>query len=164
VSDLHTFITRLYEEYSDRIYRYALWQVGDPAIAEDITAEVFVRAFRHHEQLAEGSYQQAWLYRVAKNLIIDQARRKQPVPLDDTEPQPAATNVAAEAQAQDEAEALRKLVGELPPDMRSVVTLRFFEHLAVQEVARILDKTPANVRVLQYRALKLLKVRLDNNE
>ncbi len=159
VRDHQDFVGDLYHEYSDRIYRFLVWQTSDARLAEDLTAEVFLRSWKHRTALASVENQQAWLYRVAKNLVIDHWRKQHTAPLDDADRIAAPLNLAGEAQAGDDARYLRSLVAALPEDMKTVIILRFFEHLSGEEVSKIMGKSQVNVRVLQYRALKILKRR-----
>ena len=157
MSDQKKFAAELYNEYSARIYRFLVWQTSNEELAEDIMGEVFLRAWKNCESVEKLENKQAWLYRVAKNLVTDHWRKKRTVSLEETDHLPSTHDVAKEAVANDQAQHLRGLIAELPEDMKTVIILRFFEHLSGEEVAEIMKKTPVNVRVLQYRALKLLK-------
>lgn len=156
-SDEREFIAELYRTYSDKIFRFLVWQSGDEALAEDLTGEVFSRAWNSREKLAAFEKPGAWLYRVARNLMVDHWRKQRPLALDDVGMIASPINIAQEFQTSETEQNLRKIVQTLPPDMRTVIVLRFFEQLSCEEVAGIMKKTSVNVRVLQYRALKLLK-------
>lgn len=157
------FIRKIYDTHADEIYRFLFWQTGDQALAEDLTSEVFYRAWKHQSTLQEGN-PRAWLYRVGRNLVTDHHRKKKEQPLDDSYEPIGTDNLHEEAIRQEEILRLRKLVMELTPVSRSVIILRFFEQLSAQEVADIMNKTPGNVRILQYRALKELKARFTSHE
>lgn len=156
-------IRQLYDEYADQIYRFLYWQTGDPLLAEDITSEVFMRAWKHREMLEQGN-QRAWLYRVARNLITDNYRRKKETAISEDYEPVSDINLHDDAARREEIIRVRKVVAELSPLSRSVIILRFFEQLSSQEVADIMNKTPGNVRILQYRALKELKSKLTNHD
>jgi RNA polymerase sigma-70 factor, ECF subfamily len=156
-------VAAIYDLYVDGIYRFALAHVGQPADAEDVTQRVFLK-------MIEGlpGYQErglpfgAWLFRIARNIVIDRRRSHRPMlslelapDLGDEERDPAH---AAEAQA--EREAIQAALGMLTAEQRDVVTLRFFGGLSHAEIAAILGKREATVRGLQFRGLSALRGRL----
>lgn len=150
-------ISDMYDEHADAIYRFIVWHSGDVLLAEDLTGEVFLRAWKYRDKLTNVTMTRAWLYRIAQNLLTDHWRKAKPVPLDDDFDAIGDDNVHDNAQRAEEAKIVRRYIAKLKPEMRSVIILRFFEHLSSDQVAVILNKTPENVRVIQYRALKALK-------
>jgi RNA polymerase sigma-70 factor (ECF subfamily) len=151
----------LYDRYAPRMYAYIYRRVGDAALAEDLTGELFVRMLRAiQEGRAWRTSFRAWLYRIAHNLVIDHGRRApaQPgLPLEEsllagTDPDPA------DAVERDQAlGALRGALARLTPDQQEVLTLRFGEGLTAREVGRITRRTAGAVQALQHRALATLR-------
>ena len=150
-------INELYDTHADAIFRFLVWQSNDEVLAEDLTSEVFFRAWKHRAKLEIVEEQQAWLYRTARNLLVDYWRRKKAVALDDIAEPLSDENVHESVIKQEQAELLQKHLSNLPAGMRTILVLRFFSRLPVETVAQIVDKSPQNVRVIQYRALKQLK-------
>jgi RNA polymerase sigma-70 factor (ECF subfamily) len=154
----------LYDRYAPRIYAYIHRRVGDAALAEDLTSELFVRMLNaiQNERAWRDSFV-AWLYRIAHNLVIDAYRRRPPplVPLDGLsleadEDDPA--DVAQNAAMHDVLRAdLRTAIGRLTQDQQQVLALRFGEGLTAKETARIVEKTTGAVEALQHRALAALR-------
>src|SRR5579862_5972087 len=70
----------MYQAYQPRIYRFLFWRTQDAATADDLTSGVFERAWRARASFQGGSVQ-AWLYRIAHNLLTDHWRKRQAVPL-----------------------------------------------------------------------------------
>jgi RNA polymerase sigma-70 factor (ECF subfamily) len=104
----------------------------------------------------------AWVFRIARNAVIDAARRTR-----DTDPLETALTVeerargpAELAEAADERLALVDAIASLTPEQRDVIAQRFFADLSVAEVAAVLGKRPGTVRVVQFRALAALRRRL----
>jgi RNA polymerase sigma-70 factor (ECF subfamily) len=153
-------VGELYRRYARAVYRYAFYRLGDPERAEDVTADVFVRALEALPRFRErGVPFSAWLYRIAAARVADEFRRRrrrptQSVPWELVEGSPSPEEKAEERFT---AEQLRRLVGQLPEIQQQVVVLRFVERLSHAEVARILRRSEGAVRVLQYRALQTLK-------
>jgi RNA polymerase sigma-70 factor, ECF subfamily len=148
-----------YLSYADKIYRFLYWQTRDQALAEDLTGEAFSKAWRRRDSFREGSVQ-AWLFQIARNLLIDYRRKKKEVPLDDTMTIIGSLeqeSLAVRAELADQIWQMHKAIDTLPDNLRGVTVLRFIEELSVREVAEILDLSEANVRVLQFRALRRLR-------
>jgi len=147
----------MYTDFADDIYRFLLVHVRDADTAEDLTADTFTKAWNQYDSF-DGRYGRAWLYTIARNLLTDYWRKKRPVPLDET------LDVPDDAPPPEEtldnkmrAKKIVDAVAKLPNDMKSVVTLRFLQGQSVRDTAQALGLSEANVRVIQYRALKKLK-------
>jgi RNA polymerase sigma-70 factor (ECF subfamily) len=147
----------LYERHLTRIYRYVFYKVGNAAEAEDLTEQVFIKAWeaigRYRDQ---GVPFAAWLFRLAHNQVIDYQRtRKETAILDEimesTGPSPDDV-AAARLGIQD----LRCALAKLTPEQQQVVILRFVHGMSHAEVATIMGKNEGAVRALQHRALQAL--------
>jgi len=153
-------VAELYERHVQAIYRYVIVRVNDHQVAEDITADVFLRAV---EGLGAYEYRGApfssWLYRIARDRVVDyyrqQGRRQDggeiPETLACNQPEPDDRVVQEMEQQQ-----LRDCLAKLTEDQRMVVILRFIERQSAGEIARRLGKTAGAVRALQHRALTAL--------
>ena len=159
-------LSTLYDRYESRIYNYIYHRVGDAQVAEDLTAQVFLRMLEaiHNENAWRSSFS-GWLYRIAHNLVIDHYRRQARqahISLDDAPTMPAEDAdplQAAEWQLQQEH--LRKAINRLTEEQAQVVSLRFLEGLSISEVAKVIGKTEGAVKALQYRAIVSLRRLLD---
>ena len=150
----------IYDTHVDRVYRYLLYRVREPSDAEDLTSEVFTRAFANiHRYKLQGKSFLAWLYTIARNAVTDRRRRDRPtVELDN------AYGLAAEgptahdhAVLGEEVDALRGAVKHLTGEQQEVLVLRFVEDMSSREVANILGKNEGAIRALQFRALGRLR-------
>lgn len=159
----------IYELNVDRIYRYVAYRVSGQAEAEDLTEQVFLKAWEAiHRYEDRGLPFGAWLFRLAHNLVVDYYRtRRQDVPLDEYQEGDAGGILAqgdpqSDFEAKVEASELRAALRQLGDDQRQVVLLRFVEGLSHAEVAAIVGKSEGATRALQHRALltmaKLLRV------
>jgi RNA polymerase sigma-70 factor (ECF subfamily) len=141
------------------IYRYTHGRVRDAEVAEDLTAQVFLKALEGLSSYRPtGAPFRAWLYRIAHARTVDywrQQGRRQEVMLVDTlvarDPSPDAVTVA-----RSEWSMAVELLAELTDDQRDVIILRFIEEMSLAEVAETLDKTVGAVKALQHRALATL--------
>ncbi|MBN1139129.1 MAG: sigma-70 family RNA polymerase sigma factor [Anaerolineae bacterium] len=153
-------IGQLYRDYAPRIYGYLARQVGDPAVADDLCSEVFLRALEGLPRFeSRGVSIVAWLYRIAHDRAVDYFRRqarRPAVPLNDelvaVEP---GTEQTLDAHLR--AEQLGRAIDRLTADQQQVVLLRFVADLSLQEVAHVMDKSIPAVKMLQLRALSSLR-------
>lgn len=153
-------ISELYKRHVQSIYRYIYYRVGDVNVAEDLTAEVFLKALEGLERFTyRGIPFSAWLYRIAHARVMDHFRRqarREILPLDErlvaTEKGPRAM-----VEAKLDHKELQSAVAQLTTDQQQVVILKFVEGLSNAEVARILGKSEGAVKSLQHRALNSLQ-------
>jgi RNA polymerase sigma-70 factor (ECF subfamily) len=152
---------QLYDEHLNGIYRYVLYKVGDQTLAEDLTADVFAKAWE-----GIGRFQwrnlpfEHWLVRIARNVVIDhwRAHRRPTSPMDGLDNAPSEDPAPEEWVARDlEVEGLARALGALPDDQRDVLVLRFIEGYSHADVAAALGKSEVAVRQIQVRGLRGLQ-------
>lgn len=151
---------QVYGQHVVGIYRFVYARVGNRPDAEDLTAQVFVRAVEQLDTAREPGQIAAWLYRVAQNAIADYWRafyRLPVVGVDHVAPgwEPA-DDASQRAAPPDERASVRvqALLGGLPDRYRRVLELRFLQRMSVAETAQAMGITSGNAKVLQYRALR----------
>lgn len=152
----------LYDQHRDAILRYLWVRLGDHALAEDLTGDVFMRMLRALPNYRPGPVPfRAWLYRIARNLLMDYYRKtdeRAAIPLHSVEAQAHPNNdLAAHAEQHLEIDRVRRALQRLDEGQREVVTLRFLAGLSLQETAAALDKTEAAIKALQHRGLAALR-------
>ncbi|UCG54356.1 MAG: sigma-70 family RNA polymerase sigma factor [Dehalococcoidia bacterium] len=153
----------LYTEYYDKIAHYASVHIGNKADAEDIAGEVFLKAL---ESL--GSYEkrgipmQAWLFKIAHNLVVDYLRRVSKRKTIDIDSVTLRSDESPEmiAEINIEVERIKKAMEQLTREQREVLSLRFFGELTSKETAAIMGKSDGAVREMQRAATSRLRVLL----
>jgi RNA polymerase sigma-70 factor (ECF subfamily) len=147
-----------YKSHSKSIYKFLYWRTNDVQLSEDLTSSTFEKAWVSRKSFQGGSAQ-AWLYRIARNVLIDHWRKKKDLPINDADTvrDDAQTSIEDSLDSKLQVQYLQRALLELPDDMRSVVNLRFIEGLSCKQVAINLNLSESNVRVIQYRALKKLR-------
>jgi len=149
---------RLYDAYLDRIYRYVYFRVADQQVAEDITSQVFLKAWEKLNSYQPGSSPFiAWLYRIAHNAVIDNYRtRKVSIPLENVSPAEISHEDGTDEKLdlQIESQQLREALQELTEEQQQVLILKFISQLSTTEIAQQLGKQPGAIRALQMRALQ----------
>lgn len=150
---------KMYDTYADDIYRYLFVHVHDQHLAEDLTADAFTKAWKSIDTF-DFKQPRPWLYTIARNILNDHWRKKQPIFEDTLDEQVSTENIEEKAERNFARERVVQAVSGLPEMMRTVVTLRFLMHYSARKTADSLDLTEANVRVLQHRALRKLREEL----
>ena len=148
--------SEVYRKYSDKIFRYLYWQSKNFHLAEDLTSEVFTRAWESWDSLRK-YFLQAWLFRVAHNLLVDWYRKKKEVQINERYEGFYDENLLEKLGNDEQVDGLWKALNSLPENLKRVAILRFVEELSAKEAAVILNVSEVNVRVLQHRALVKLK-------
>lgn len=150
----------LYDLYYQRVFTYIYFRVSDQALAEDLAADVFVRALQAIGKFKyRGVPLAAWLLRIARNLVIDHFRRagkRQTVALEDHLPD-RTTSPVTEVENRLLREDLIRLMKHLTDDQRDVIILKFFQGMSNSEVAEVLGKPVGAVKSLQHRGLAALR-------
>jgi RNA polymerase sigma-70 factor, ECF subfamily len=154
-------VGEIYERYQPAIYSYVYYRLGNPAEAEDLTAEVFVRLVtKLHTFTDQGKPILAWLYTIAHNLVANQHRHNdclEILPLNETTDtsQDGSLDLAGElVLSQHEIQAA---MDELTEPQRQVVWLKFIEGYSNAEVATVVGRDENAVKSLQHRALATMR-------
>jgi RNA polymerase sigma-70 factor (ECF subfamily) len=160
-------IGELYRAHVDVIYRYIWARVRDDSLAEDLTAQVFLKALEGLPTYQpSGKPFVAWLYRIAYARIVDHWRkleRRVEVPLEETLP---AREPRPEELLEFEADwvTAMELLAQLTDDQQDVVILRFIGEMSLADVAQTVGKTVGATKALQYRALATLARMLEERK
>jgi RNA polymerase sigma-70 factor, ECF subfamily len=162
----HEAIEAIYDANLGRIYGYIRARVASDHDAEDLTAETFLHAFgglTRFQPRHDGATT-AWLFRIARNLVLNFHRRERRAPtlsLEELAMDPVAADDPARAAEQAEARRqLLALIGGLPPRHQEVIALKYFGNLRNQEIAALLALDQRTVAAYLTRALAELQQRL----
>ena len=155
--------TQLYESHFDKIYRYVALRIGNKMEAEDLTQQVFLKALRSiHSFKWRGIAFSAWLFRIARNLIVDYLRKERKIaiaPLDDSlaskSHNPHNPQIMAELKL--DIEQLTLATTKLTRAQQEVISLRFAGELPIAEVAKVMGKSEGAIKALQHSAIVALR-------
>jgi RNA polymerase sigma-70 factor (ECF subfamily) len=155
----------LYAHYLTPIYRFVFFRVKSREEAEDITQNVFLKAWHAIKRYRdEGKPFSAWLYAIARNTVIDHWKKKKEVRLnaEDSEEIFAqipdnAPNPAERMEQSDRARMVRKAIEHLSEDQQELVIMKFINDLSNKEISEITGKSEDAIRQMQFRALKALR-------
>lgn len=164
----------LIEQYQHRLYRYLVFFTRDPQLSEDLFQDTWMRVLEKASQFDPRYKFENWLLRVARNLAIDQMRRRNPaslaaeIPFEEDGPmdlpdRAAATSAFDQLAAEETREMLGRVMDAMPPYYREVLTLRFHEGLSLAEIAEVSDVGLSTVKSRLRRALGMLSTRLEGS-
>jgi RNA polymerase sigma-70 factor, ECF subfamily len=156
---------QLYDAYMERIYRFVYFRVEDQQTAEDITSQVFLKAWSNLDRFSfSRTPYLAWLYTIAHNAVIDHYRtRKVTTALDDVQlaQQDHAEAVENDIDLSSEMKSIKEALAMLTDEQQKVLTLKFIEGMSNHEIARHLGKREGAIRALQMRGLQALAKQLE---
>jgi RNA polymerase sigma-70 factor, ECF subfamily len=149
----------LYESYSRDVYRFALYLSGDPALADDVTSETFIRVWSSPEPIRLATVK-AYLLTIARNLCLMERRRSsRREGLDETIPA-SGQSALRQVEVKDELDRVLRALQEFPEVDRAALLMRADEGLCYEEIAAALGLPVATVKVKVHRArLRLAKIR-----
>jgi RNA polymerase sigma-70 factor (ECF subfamily) len=150
---------RIYDQYSQRLYKFIYLRVGHKEVAEDILADSFVKVWTKISQVNSSKAFSSWIFQIAKNNIIDYYRvRKSTIAIEEVEHTlEDAANPIAETELRLDQKRILLALNSLPKDQQQVVRYKFFEDLTNSEIALIMNKTEGAIRVIQHRAVVRLQ-------
>ena len=154
-------LAQLFETCYDRVARYMVARVGNPAIAEDLAGDCFVRAAESIGSFRErGVPVEAWLFRIAHNLVVDHYRRsarRQTTPIDEVFDLAGPSDPEAEVERKLTMERVYQTMESLNPAQQEVVALRFMGGLSSEEAGHVMGRTSGAIRELQRTAIRALR-------
>jgi len=150
-----------YKEYKDKIYTYVLYRVDfNASIAEDLTSEVFMKAWEHYKNFDESRSFQAWIYAIAKNHLKNHYRTcNREIGLEVTKE--ISTDFKCKIEVDIELKRLVEEMKELKSSYREVLLMRFVDELSNKEIAEVLGKEEGAIRTHISRALNELRERIN---
>lgn len=152
----------LVRRHQDFVYGAVLRVVRNPTLAEDISQDCFLRAYRALPDFRGDSQVRSWLYRIAHNLALNAVTRRREYPTDTMPETLAAVESGPErsAEVSDLARAMGEAIDELPEDLRQPLVLRELQHLSYEDIAGELDLPLNTVRTRIFRARRALQIHM----
>ena len=177
MEDLETWIKRaqkgdksafenIYNFFYKRIHRYCDYNLRKKEIAEDIAQETFIKCWKSLPSFSfrKGGSFQAFLFRIARNLIIDESRKKKTIKLEEYLEEDADQNLEEELDKRDKESRIKDAINKLEELDKQIIILRYFEDLSFSEVEEVTSIKSGALRVRTHRILKKLSEELGKNE
>ena len=156
--------SKIYDKYVDKIYRFVFIKVNSKDITQDLCSEVFLRCWEvYKKDDTKIDNPGAFLYRIARNLVIDHYRDKgkanivSPDSLPIPDPSPGLEEIAFQ---NSDLNRIKLAIADLKEDYQNVIIWHYLDDFPIQEVAKMLNKSEQTTRVTLHRALKALKGRI----
>lgn len=156
----HDF-ARAYDEFGDAIFRYCYMQIKNRSKALDITQDTFIKTWEYLSSGRKVDNLRAFLYKVAKNLIIDESRKKKNSSLDEMAEKgfdiESGIDEISMHESVFEKRATLEFINKLKPKYRDVIVFRFVEDMSVKAIAEMLGESENNISVRIHRGLDKLR-------
>lgn len=165
-------IEQLIEIYQHRLFRYLLFLTGSRELSQDLFQETWLRVLERGSQYSGRARFDTWMFAIARNLMLDNARKRVPLSLDEaTDPDNARPlEIAGDTpspfdhfQSQEQAARIGRALLALDPLYREVLVLRFHEDMSLEEIAQVSSAPLSTVKSRLYRGMAALKPALEMN-
>lgn len=148
-------------EHKENVYRLAYSYVKNQEDALDIVQEAIQKAFAASHSLKNNASIKSWFYRIVVNTSLDFLRKHKKLTVMDDVTMEAITPGSEDAYTNID---LERALEDLPTMYRSVITLRYFEDLKIDEIAEVLKENTSTIKTRLYQALKLLRIKLNDDK
>lgn len=164
----HLIIEKAYSEHADSIFRFCLTQTRNRDIAKDIVQDVFIKTWEYVLQGNSVDNIRAFLFRVARNAIIDAGRKKKSYSLDilleeGFEPADSENELASHQNRLDFERALL-LIDDLDDIYKEPILFRYVEDMSIKDIAKILSEKENTISVRIHRGLDILQKKIQEQE
>jgi RNA polymerase sigma-70 factor, ECF subfamily len=159
----------IYDFYAVKIFRFIYLKTSSKETAEDLTSETFMKYWKYIKEKRKSEEEKiidnkigSFIYKIARNLIIDYYRKKNFTTIEISEEEKEAIidhkqDILAQLTREQEIEELRKALGQLKDEYQEIIILKHVEDLSITEIAEITGKKKGAIRVQLYRAVKMLE-------
>jgi RNA polymerase sigma-70 factor (ECF subfamily) len=149
----------LYDAYIEKIYNFIYYKTHHRQTAEDLTGQTFMKALKNIGNFdTEKNYFNSWLYKIARNTVIDHYRtQKHPQDIDDAWDLASPNNLEEDIDTKNKLEEVKKYIENLKGDQRDILMLRLWQDLSYKEIAAIMDKSEAGCKMAFSRGINELR-------
>ncbi|WP_216625761.1 RNA polymerase sigma factor [Paenibacillus planticolens] len=158
-SNIENLLITCITEHKENVYRLAYSYVKNAEDALDIIQESIQKAFESLDKLKNPASMKSWFYRIVVNTSLDFLRKQKRIQVADEE------TLEFYGQASDDVYQnidLEIAMDDLPPIYRSVIVLRYFEDLKIDEIAKVLNENLSTIKTRLYQGLRMLRVKMDD--
>lgn len=153
----------IYNLFYKKIYRYCMYNLNNQQQALDICQDTFLKAWKSLPSFSQNSTGtlQAYLFKIAKNLIIDGSRKKKTESLEFHQNLQAESNFEETIDTKNEISKLNKVIASLPEKEKQIIILHYFEQLPGSQIAKIVGVREGALRVRTHRIINKLKEKME---
>jgi len=159
---------KIYDKYVNQIFRFIFLKTSSQEVAEDLTSEVFLKAFekfREDPKIIKNI--RAFLYQIARNKVIDfyrQREKEKSLSVDDIKGLSDGNNLEKTIHLNSDLERIMTALSSINQDYQDVVMMRYIDGLSIREISNILGRSEGAIRVALSRALDSLRKRIGEIE
>ncbi len=157
--------SQIYDDHVEKIYRFIFFKVSSQEIAQDLCSETFLKAWQSFKDKKIDN-PQAFLYQIARNLVIDHYREKgrtQTVSAEFVSIIDPEQDLEKKTLQDSDLTSIQAVLAEIKPEYQEIIVYHYINDLTVPEIAKILNKSQGAVRVTIHRALKAVKNRIEKS-
>lgn len=158
------FFSKVYDENIDNVYRFIFLKVGAKEITQDLCSEVFLRFWQSMEAGTEIVNSRAFIYQIARNLIVDHYRQKgqekertSGFPVEEIEINGPQANPEKQAILASDLNEMQRAISRIKDEYQDVIIWYYLDEISIREIAQMTGKTENNIRVIVHRALETLR-------
>lgn len=164
-NDQKSLFFELFDTYNNQIFRFVLFRVnGNRSLATDLTQDAFTKLWNYMATDKTIAHPEAFLYRIAKNTVIDYFKKSKSYSLEDlldTGFEPESEALVEELFKNDDIKLVKDLIETLDEKDKQLIFLRYSEEKSIEEIAEIFDKKPNTIAVSIHRILQKLRKNFD---
>lgn len=161
MKDSRKKFNRIYDEYVSKIYRFVYIKVSSKETAEDLTSQTFIKGWQAIESGTDIKNPKAFIYQIARNLVVDFYREKAKhlvIPEEFIGAVPDETaDIQKKAEIKADLDKTLQILSGLREEYKDIIIWHYLDDLSVKEIAKMLTKPENNVRVTLHRALSSLR-------
>jgi RNA polymerase sigma-70 factor (ECF subfamily) len=157
--DTENLLIRCVTENKENVYRLAYSYVKNSTDALDIVQDSIQKAFAASEKLKNSASMKSWFYRIVVNTSLDFMRKQKKIQIVDENTLESIIQGSHDSYPNID---LDKALDDLPTIYRSVIVLRYFDDLKIEEVAEVLNENVNTIKTRLYQALKILRVKMSD--
>ncbi|MFH0834707.1 MAG: sigma-70 family RNA polymerase sigma factor [Patescibacteria group bacterium] len=153
------YFAEIYELFAQKIFAFIFYKTFHRETAEDLTSQTFIRALEKIDSFdpRRGNFN-SWIYAIARNSVIDHFRSaKKMQNIDDIFDLADATDISAEFAQKSDFDEIRSALQKISPRQREIILLRIWDGMKFREIAEVLEKSEAAVKMDFARGIKNLK-------
>ncbi len=165
MSRIRRNFNKIYDNYVEKIYRFVYFKVSSNDVAEDLTSETFLKFWEKTNNNEKVDNPQAFLYRIARNLVVDHYREKgrtQIVSADNVLIEDPKEGPREKSFVNSELQEVENAMSGLKEEYKEVLVWYYLDEMTVPEISEITNKSEGAVRVQVHRALNALRKEMEN--